>query len=139
MRQFIFILVAVVCFGISANAKFLANNSENAQTECSSTSNFLLLIENTENGIKITSTQGCAFKELRFSLKEGQKQEIDQNGMRNSNDRVVQDDNLASFCITIQKSKEGLVLEGIDGTAFKRLSFSCRIGQSQLIDQNGMR
>ena len=129
MNKLILALVAVICFGYSVNA----------QTSCDlKTSKFVLLVENTENGIKFTSTQGCAFKELTFSLKEGQTQEIDQNGMRDTNDKVVKDDNLASFRFTIKKIKGGLAFEGIEGTAWSKLSFSCQINASQLIDQNGM-
>ena len=59
--------------------------------------------------------------------------------MRFPTDKVVKDDNLASFRFTIKKVKGGLALEGIDGTAWKKLNFSCLIKGTQLIDQNGMR
>jgi multidrug efflux pump subunit AcrA (membrane-fusion protein) len=104
-------------------------------------STFLLLIENTENGIKLTNRQGCAFKELTFSLKAGQTQEIDQFGMRNMDDKVIKDANLASFRFRITKLESefplAVALEGIEGTAWKKLSFSIP-DNSQLIDQNGM-
>jgi len=125
------ITVFIVLLRTNANAKFLEEYSSNSST-------FLLIIENTTNGIKITSTKGCAFKELAFPLQEGQTQEIDQFGMRNPNDKVDEDDALASFRIAIQKTKSGLALEGIEGTSFKKLSFSCRVGRRQLINQNGM-
>ena len=134
MKKFFLILVAVICFGKFANA----------QTESVfEASNFLLLIENTKDGIKLTSGKGCAFKELSFSLKKGQTQEIDQFGMRNANDkvRVVNDENLASFRFSITKRNDGPALdvafEGIEGTTWTKLSFSVPRG-SQLIDQNGM-
>ena len=62
MKKIFLILVAVMCFGKSVSA----------QTESVlETSKFLLLIENTKDGIKLTSRKGCAFKELSFSLKIG--------------------------------------------------------------------
>ena len=135
MKKFFLILVAVMCFSISINA----------QTESVlEASKFLLLIENTKDGIKLTSSKGCAFKELSFSLKKGQTQEIDQFGMRDANDevKVAKDDNLASFRFKITKVSDGsgldVVLEGIEGTSWKRLSFTIPRG-SQLIDANGMR
>lgn len=129
MKKIFLILAVVLYLGINANA----------QTESDSTSSkFLLLIENTEDGIKITSSKGCAFKELTFSLKEGQIQEIDQFGIRCSDDEIVKDDNLTLFRFTIKKVEGGLSFEGIDGTTWKKLSFSCPINCSQLIDQNGM-
>ena len=132
MKKFFLILVAVICFGKFANA----------QTESVfEASKFLLLIENTKDGIKLTSRKGCAFKELSFSLKKGQTQEIDQFGMRDANDKVVKDDNLASFRFKITKINDGtalnVALEGIEGTTWEKLSFSVPNG-SQLIDQNGM-
>ena len=134
MKKLFLILVAVICFG-----KFV-----NAQTESTlEASKFLILIENTKDGIKLTSRKGCAFKELSFSLKVGQTQEIDQFGMRNPSDkvRVVNDDNLASFRFKITKINDGTALEvsieGIEGTSWKKLSFSIP-DSSQLIDENGM-
>jgi len=135
MKKFYLILVAVICFGTSVNT----------QTKSAlEASKFLLLIENTKDGIKLTSRQGCAFKELSFSLKKGQTQEIDQFGMRDENDEVkeVKDDNLASFRFRITKMNDGpaleVALEGIEGTAWKHLRFSIPNG-SQLINENGMR
>ena len=135
MKKFFLILVAVICFGKSANAQ-----AESALEA----SNFLLIIENTKNGIKLTSRQGCAFTELSFSLKKGQTQEIDQFGMRDANDevKISKDDNLASFRFKITKKNDGtaleVALEGIEGTTWKELSFSIPYS-SQLIDENGMR
>jgi len=129
MNKLFLILAVVICLGSSVNA----------QTEHDlKTSDFLLLIENTEMGIKLTGVNGCAFKELAFSLEEGQTQEIDQYGMKNANEEAVKDDNLASFRFTIRKTGNGLALEGIEGTAWTELSFSMT-ENGQLIDQNGMK
>ena len=139
MKRIFLSLVAVFCFGFYANA----------QTECEPrVSTFLLLFENTENGIKIKGGKGSAFEELSFPLAEDQTQEIDQFGLRNSNDRVrgVNNENLVSFRFTVQKTKEGFVLEGIEGTAWKRLNIRCgnrlsipasRQNCTVMIDQKG--
>ena len=132
MNKFYLILVAVICFAKSVNA----------QTDSVlEASKFILLIENTEDGIKLTSKKGCAFKTLSFTLKKGETREIDQFGMRDSNDKVVKDENLASFRFTITKRNDGpfldVALEGIEGTVWKKLSFGIPSG-SQHIDQNGM-
>ena len=126
MKKSLFILAVVVFWGINVNAQTTYE------------SKFLLLIENTENGIKITSSKGCAFKELTFSLREGQTQEIDQYGMRKADEIRKVDNNLASFRMTIKKEKDVIYLEGIEGTVFSELSFLCLIGKNQLINQNGM-
>jgi len=135
MKKCVLILVAAVCFGITVSAQ---------TASALKASKFLLLIENTKDGIKLTSKQGCAFTELSFLLKKGETQEIDQFGMRDADDRlrVVKDDNLASFRFKITKIDDGtalkVVLEGMEGTAWKKLSFDIPSG-SQWIDENGMR
>ena len=129
MKKFFLALFAVICLG----------NSANAQTCCNlETSEFILLVENTKDGIKLTSNEGCAFTTLTFTLREGQVQEIDQFGMRSANDKVVKDKSLASFRFTVKKTKDGFAFEGIEGTSWKKLSFTCPVNTSQLIDQNGM-
>jgi len=135
MKKIFLILAVIVCFGINVNAH---------KKSTLEASKFLILIENTEDGIKLTGKQGCAFKELSFLLKKGQTQEIDQFGMRDENDnvRVVKDDNLASFRFKITKKNDGsfldVALEGIEGTTWKKLSFGIPSGK-QLIDENGMK
>ena len=135
MKKIFLILVAIVCFGINGNAH---------KKSTLETSKFVILIEKTEDGIKLTSKQGCAFKELTFLLKKGQTQEIDQFGMRDTNDnvRVNKDDSLASFRFKITKMSDGpfleIALEGIEGTTWEKLSFGTPKG-SQLIDENGMK
>ena len=129
MKKFFLALFVVICLG----------NSANAQTSCNlEASKFILLVENTEDGVKLTSNKGCAFAELTFSLREGQVQEIDQFGMRSANDKAVKDKSLASFRFTVKKTKDGFAFEGIEGTSWKKLSFTCPVNTSQLIDQNGM-
>jgi hypothetical protein len=44
-----------------------------------------------------------------------------------------------TFLFLINKTKDGLTFEGVKGTAWKSLSFSCPNGRChQFIDQNGM-
>jgi len=124
MRSFFIILVGVVCLGTSCN---------------STPKEFLLLFENTENGVKISSREGCAFSELAFNLKEGEIQEINQWGMSDPNDKVCKSADFARFRITIKKVKNGFILEGIEGTTWKKLSFDLPINGGQWIDRNGMR
>ena len=135
MKKLFLILVAVICFG-----KFV-----NAQTESASkASNFLLLIENTNDGIKLTSKKGCAFKELSLTLKKGESREINQFGVRGEKAKVRLDDetNFASFRFKITKKNDGtgleVALEGIEGTTWKELSFSIP-KSGKLIDENGIR
>ena len=98
-------------------------------------SKFIILIETTDNGtIKLTCKDGCAWKELSFNMMNNDSiQAIDQYGMTTKNES----DN-SSFIFTIQHTKQGIKLEGIKGTSWTKLNFSCNGNCYQAIDQNGM-
>ena len=49
-----------------------------------------------------------------------------------------EDPNLANYLFTITKTKDGITLTGIEGTAWKELSFSLQKNGRQSIDQFGM-
>ena len=48
------------------------------------------------------------------------------------------DSNLVDFMFTITKTENGIVLKGIEGTAWTDLSFSLLENRKQAIDQFGM-
>jgi hypothetical protein len=49
------------------------------------------------------------------------------------------DDKLANFLFTVKRTKDGLEFEGLKGTAWQELTFSCSdTGCKQLIDGSGM-
>jgi len=94
---------------------------------------FSLLIVKTGKGeIRLTGIKSCNFITLNYS---GQaRQVIDECGMVGPNDERV-----SKFRFEITKTKEGLALKGITGTAWKELSFSGPDGLCmQVINQNGM-
>jgi hypothetical protein len=101
---------------------------------------FQILVETTDTGIKLTGMKGCAWKELTFNLEMNKPQAINQDGMatlNNTNSEGVTKNR--TFLFTITKTPDGLSFEGIDGTAWKDLSFQCPLNKCfQIIDQNGM-
>ncbi|MFM9950537.1 MAG: hypothetical protein ACKV1O_21550 [Saprospiraceae bacterium] len=103
-------------------------------------SGFLILVETTENGLKLTCQEGCAWGELSFSLKAYQTQAVDQYGMTSlKRDQPEKNDSLSNFLFTVKKTKEGLKFEGKEGTAWNELSFKCPGNNCyQHIDQEGM-
>lgn len=118
-----------------------AYNVVSAQTaESQNTAGFLILVETTKDGIKLTGKQGCAWTELSFTYKSHSNQAIDQGGMTTLNpgkDEKSSDPD--GFLFTINKTKDGLSFEGLAGTSWKKLSFTCPNGIChQYIDQNGM-
>lgn len=126
-----------VTFGITLSLLLMIGtyNSVFSQTETTSElSKFLILVETTDDGIKLTGQQGCTFKELTFTIKAGNSQAIDQFGMTSPEGSKG-----SNFLFTIKKTKDGLSFEGLKGTYFKKLSFNCPKGNChQAIDQSGM-
>ncbi len=100
-------------------------------------SKFMILIETGVNGIKLKGIEGCAWKELSFNVPFAEKaQAIDQYGM--TQNRTKEESANSSFLFTITRTDNGIALEGIKGTAWIKLSFSCNGNCQQAINQNGM-
>lgn len=118
-----------------------ASNAAFSQTKVETqSSKFLILVETTDDGLKLTGQQGCAWNELWFTVKQDKPQAIDQYGMTALNkNKPTEDKDLANFLLIIKKTKEGVSLEGKKGTAWSNLNFSCPTGKCyQYIDFNGM-
>ncbi len=118
-----------------------AYNSVLSQTEATpELTKFLILVEATHDGVKLTGSQGCGFIELNFSLKSGNSQLVDQFGMSSlKRHKNINHSNLANFLFKVKKTKKGLSFEGLVGTKWEKLSFSCPKNKChQFIDQNGM-
>jgi hypothetical protein len=87
---------------------------------------FLILVETTDSGIRLTSKEGCAWKQLSFTIKLDSIQAIDQFGMTSlKREKSTIDNTLANFLFNIKRTKDGVIFEGLEGTAWKILSFSC--------------
>ena len=99
---------------------------------------FKIKIEKTDNGLKMQSLKGSAWIDLSFTLPNDKPQTIDEYGMTQL-DKVStnKDANLADYLFTITKTKSGIKLTGIEGTAWKELSFTLT-NEPQTIDQFGM-
>ena len=128
------VAIAIVLIIGTANTAFSQTKIE------APSSNFLILVETIDDGLKLSGQEGCAWKELTFTLNQDKPQAIDQYGMTSSNRRKpVENKNLTNFLFIIKKKKEGISLEGKEGTAWLTLNFSCPNGKcSQYIDFNGM-
>ena len=120
---------------------FIIVNSDLLAQEKKSTDlkDFKIVVEKTDNGIKLTSTEGSAWVDLAFSIDDDLPQAIDEHGMTKT-DKVSseKDANLADFLFTITKTENGIILKGIEGTAWTDLSFSLTENRKQAIDQFGM-
>ena len=111
-----------------------------AQDNSSTTlKDFKILVEKTDDGIKMKSLQGSAWINLAFSINDYQPQAVDEYGMASLNNlSSKKDPKLADFLFTITKTDEGIALKGLEGTAWNELSFTLANNSVQAINQNGM-
>ncbi|MCF8319942.1 MAG: hypothetical protein K9I35_01900 [Flavobacterium sp.] len=100
---------------------------------------FKITIEKMDNGLKMQSDKGSAWVDLSFNLSNDKSQAIDENGMTQLGELPTKRDlKFADYLFTITHTKEGISLTGIEGTAWKELSFSLQENGRQAIDQFGM-
>ncbi|MCU0328460.1 MAG: hypothetical protein MUE53_05670 [Chitinophagales bacterium] len=100
---------------------------------------FKITIEKTDNGLEMQSHKGSAWIDLSFSITNDKPQAIDEYGMTQLGKvSTNKDSKLADYLFTITKTKDGISLKGIEGTAWKELSFSFKKNGRQTIDQFGM-
>lgn len=100
---------------------------------------FKITIEKTDNGLKMQSNKGSAWIDLSFNLSKDNSQAIDEYGMTQlGKEPTKTNQKLADYLFTITNTKDGITLTGIEGTAWKEISFSLQKNGRQVIDQFGM-
>ena len=126
--------VLIVVFVLTASSELLAQEKKSTDLK-----DFKVLVEKTDNGIKMICENGCAWKELTYSINDYKPQAIDEYGMTELNKNSSnKDSNLTDFLFTLTKTEKGINLKGIEGTAWTDLSFSLSKNKQQAIDQLGM-
>ncbi len=100
---------------------------------------FKFVVVKTKSGLTLEGLKGCAWTELSFSRKNHNPQAIDEYGMADLKNLTNEKDlKLVDFLFTIEKTKDGILLKGIEGTAWTRLSFSLSNNVKQAVNQYGM-
>jgi hypothetical protein len=102
---------------------------------------FSILVETVGDEIKLLCSVGCAWKQLSFSSSvKKDAQAVDQFGMTTIPRNTLKEDPLiANFLFTIKRTKEGVTLEGKEGTIWPSLTFDCPGGNCKRpIDGWGM-
>lgn len=125
--------ILIVFLALSMSSKLMAQDNKTEDIKP-----FKIVVEKTQKGIKLLGVKGTAWKDMSFSINDYQPQTIDEYGMAvldNVSDK--KDEKLADFLFTIIKTKEGIELKGMEGTAWTNLSFSLSKNQKEAIDQNG--
>ena len=130
-RPFSMILMAL--FFLTATSELIA------QEKKAELKDFKIIVEKTDNGIKMKSEKGSTWIDLSFSLNNDRPQAVDEYGMTElKNVSENKDEKLADFLFTITKTENGIELKGIEGTAWTELKFSLAENKKQAIDQFGM-
>lgn len=126
--------LVIAFFVLFFGSELLAQQNKSTQLK-----DFKIVLETTENGIKMKSVEGSAWIDLKFSINTDRPQAIDEYGMTELDKfSSEKDSNLADFLFTITKTENGIALKGIEGTAWTDLSFSLTRNGKQVIDQFGM-
>lgn len=125
---FLVYMVLALATKVSAQQKQQADENE-----------FTIVIEKTNDGLKLVSPSGSAWKELSFALNNYQPQAIDEWGMTQIGKVSAEKrPDLANYLFTIMKTDKGISLKGLDGTSWTELSFSLTGEGKQMINQDGM-
>tara|TARA_R110001632_G_scaffold107700_6_gene217419 strand:+ start:3171 stop:3596 length:426 start_codon:yes stop_codon:yes gene_type:complete len=125
---------------IGAITLYLGSSFTNQKKRSTESSTFVISIKTNGNEIIMKSEKGCAWKELTYTLIQGDKiKVVDEYGVSALNNvSENKDASLTDFLFKIEKTKQGLKLKGIEGTAWVELSFSLAENRFQRIDNLGM-
>lgn len=136
LHRYIMCVAFIAFFTGSTSQVNAQNQKENA------ISNFLIEIEKTNNTVKLICLSGCNWKELHYTTTNANLlQAIDQFGMTelSKRDRIEVEGESNNFLFTVEQHNNTITLSGIEGTAWKELSFNCKLNNcKQTIDQFGM-
>jgi hypothetical protein len=137
-NQRIYILAILIIGAITLYVGSSFTNQEKASTEASE---FVISIKTNDNKIILECEKGCAWKELTYTLidEKNRIQVVDEYGVGTlDNVSKNKDKSLADFLFNVERTKQGLKLKGIEGTAWVELSFSLAEKKFQRIDNLGM-
>lgn len=137
-NQRIYILLGILIIGaITLYVGSILTNQNKRTTE---SSDFVLSLKTNNNKIILECEKGCAWKDLTYTLIKGDEiKVVDEYGVGSLN-KVSGNKTatLANFLFKIEKTKQGLKLKGIQGTAWVELSFTLAENRFQKIDNLGM-
>jgi len=131
-NQIVNLLIAI--FILALNSESFAQEEQTIDLK-----DFKIIIEKTDNGIRMQSLKGSAWLDLTFSINDYQPQAINEFGMTELDKKnSAKDPKLADFLFTITITEKGIILRGLEGTAWTDLSFSLAKNEKQAIDQFGL-
>lgn len=127
--------VLIAVFSMVLGTESMAQGEDSTELK-----DFEITIEKTDRGIQMQSSNGSAWLDLSFRLSPETPQAVDEWGMTGLDDMSAdKDPRLADYLFTISYSTNGKIsLTGLEGTAWKELSFTLPENGKQAINQFGM-
>jgi hypothetical protein len=124
----------IVLFLLTINSELKAQVQQSTDLK-----DFKITIEKTPNGLKMQSLTGSAWIDLSFTIANDNPQAINAFGMTELDKKnSVEDPNLADYLFTITKTKNEIILTGIEGTAWQELSITLPKNGKLTVDQFGI-
>jgi hypothetical protein len=125
----------IVVFLLALSTESMAQDEDSTELK-----DFEITIEKTDRGIQMQSSNGSAWLDLSFRLSPDTPQAVDEWGMTSLDDLSADEHpRLADYLFTISYSTNGKIsLTGLEGTAWKELSFTLPDNGKQAIHQFGM-
>lgn len=116
-----FIRLTVLALIVTSTTLFSQEQIEEVPVE------FNIRIESSKKAIKLVCLQGCNWKELHYRTTSANiLQAVNRYGMIDLTQRdVMQSEYVNDFLFTIETSANSIRLKGMEGTAWKELSFDC--------------
>jgi hypothetical protein len=100
---------------------------------------FTIVMESTDDGIKMECPKGSTWTKLSFTLNNDDSQAVDEYGMAElDNLSTEKGANLADYLFVVTKTKNKIILKGIEGTNWNVLSFDIPKNKKMAFDQDGV-
>lgn len=97
---------------------------------------FEIMIERNGDVVNMKCTQGCAWTELQFNLKNQYKSTVDSFGVYK--DEINTKTKRSDFSFMVEPVKNGLKFTSESGTAWKELSYGNRPNKIMYLDERGI-
>lgn len=127
------LVLLMTLFTIAGGNKLFAGDKNPPELK-----DFIIIIEETEDGLMMRGAKGCAWINLSFSLKEYVPQAVDEFGMTELEDSSDTAPELADFLFKIIKTENGITIKGLKGTAWSELKSSLNKNEKVVITQTGV-
>jgi plasmid maintenance system killer protein len=98
---------------------------------------FEIIVSKTKNGYAMKCNQGCAWKELTFSLAKDEVRYVDASGV-SSTEFTTQLDDLPEFQFKVEEENNLIKLTKLSGSIWEDLGFSIQVNETYKLTNYGV-